>query len=337
MFKTKKKYEFEGKHMNYRYLGKTGLKVSEICLGTMQFGWTTDEETSHKVMDKAYDAGMLFWDTANVYSRWSENSYAGKTEEIIGRWFNKTGHRDQIILASKVRGMMGNGPNDEGLSRRHIKQQIEASLKRLQTSWIDLYQTHRVDYNVPIEETLTALNDLIHQNKVHTIGASNYPTWALTESWWVAKSLGIEPYKTFQPYYNIIDRKPFEEETQLVCEKYGLGVIPYSPLAAGFLTGKYKKDGSIPESGRADGVKKRFMNEKGFKILDGIIEVANKHGVKPTQITLAWTLSQKTISSPIIGANTVEQLEDIIETSNVTLQKDDLKMLNTLSEWREIN
>ncbi len=321
--------------MNVKYLGKTGLKVSDICLGTMQFGWTTDEETSLKVMDKAHDAGMIFWDTANVYTRWSEKSYAGHTEEIIGKWFAKSGSRNDIILATKVRGQMGTGPNDEGLSKRHIKQQIEASLKRLQTTWVDLYQTHRIDYNVPIDETLTALNDLIRTGKVHAIGASNYPAWALTEAYWVAKDLGLQPYKTFQPYYNIVDRKPFEEENQLICEKYNLAVIPYSPLAAGFLTGKYKKEGPIPESGRADGVKNRFMNEKGFKILDAVTEVANKHGVNPTQVALAWILKQKTIASPIIGANTVEQLEDILTTFDVNLQEEDMKKLNEVSEWKE--
>lgn len=321
--------------MNVKNLGKTGLKVSEICLGTMQFGWSADEETSHKVMDKAHDAGMNFWDTANVYTRWSENSYAGKTEEIIGRWFAKTGSRDDIILATKVRGMMGPNPNDQGLSKRHIKQQIDASLKRLQTSWVDLYQTHRIDYDVPIDETLTALNDLIHTGKVHTIGASNYPAWALTEAYWVAKDLGLQPYKTFQPYYNIADRKPFEEDNQLVCEKYDLAVIPYSPLAAGFLTGKYKRDGPTPSSARAEGVKRRFMHEKGFQILDAVTEVANKHGAKPTQVALAWTLQQKTIASPIIGANSVEQLEDILATSDVHLDQEDLKKLNEVSDWRE--
>ncbi len=323
--------------MNVKYLGKTGLQVSEICLGTMQFGWSADEETAHKIMDKAHDAGLNFWDTANVYSRWAENSYAGKSEEIIGRWFAKSGSRDDIILATKVRGQMGDKPNDQGLSKRHIKQQIDGSLKRLQTSYVDLYQTHRIDYNVPIDETLTALNDLIHSGKVHAIGASNYPAWALTEAHWVAKDLGLQPYKTFQPYYNMVEREPFEKENQLVCDKYGIAVIPYSPLATGFLTGKYKKDGETPSSARAEGVKKRFMNEKGFKILDTVMQVANKHGVKPTQIALAWTLRQKTIASPIIGANSVEQLEDILTTSDVHLQEEDLKNLNEVSEWRESN
>ena len=321
--------------MNVKYLGKTGLQVSEICLGTMQFGWSCEEDTAHKIMDKAHDAGLNFWDTANVYSRCAENSYAGKSEEIIGKWFAKTGKRDDIILATKVRGQMGSMPNDQGLSKRHIKQQIEGSLKRLQTSWVDLYQTHRIDYNVPIDETLTALNDLIHAGKVHAIGASNYPAWALTEAYWVAKDLGLQPYKTFQPYYNMVERKPFEEENQLICSKYDIAVIPYSPLATGFLTGKYSKDGSVPESKRAEGVKRRFMNDKGFKILDAVKEVAQKHGVKPTQVTLAWTLKQKTIASPIIGANSLEQLDDILATSDVHLQDEDVKKLNEVSEWKE--
>lgn len=316
-------------------LGKTGLKVSNICLGTMQFGWSADEGTAHKIMDKAYDSGLIFWDTANVYSRWADNSYAGKSEEIIGRWFKKTSNRDQIVLATKVRGKMGDGPNDEGLSRRHIKQQIENSLKRLQTNYADLYQTHRIDYDTDIGQTLTALNDIMHEGKVHAIGASNYPAWALTESIWVAKELGIEPYLTYQPYYNIVDREPFEKDHQMICDRYSIAVIPYSPLAAGFLTGKYKREGPVPTSSRAEGVKNRFMTEKGFKVLDAVMEVATKHGAKPTQVALAWTLKQKTITSPIIGANSVEQLEEILGTVNVNLKEEDLKLLNEVSEWRE--
>ena len=321
--------------MKVTNLGKTGMKVSEICLGTMQFGWSTDEEQSHKIMDKALDAGINFWDTANVYSRWSDKSYAGKTDEIMGRWFKKTGNRDQIILATKVRGMMGDKPNDQGLSRRHIRQQIDASLKRLQTKWVDLYQTHREDSTVEIEETLSVLNDLVREGKINNIGASNYSAWRLTEAHWVAEKLGLQPYLTFQPYYNIVDRKPFEEERQLVCEKYGLAVIPYSPLAAGFLSGKYTKDGSLPQSERANGVKSRFMNEKGFAVLDAVTTIASNHGVGPIQVSLAWILKQKTITAPIIGATSVTQLEEIIKTSEVNLTQEDLKKLNEVSEWRE--
>lgn len=321
--------------MDRRVLNKTGMKVSEICLGTMQFGWTTDEENSIKIMNKAYDAGMNFWDTANVYSRWSEKSYAGKTEEIIGRWLKNTGNRDDIILATKVRGKMGDSPNDEGLSRRHIQNQIDASLKRLQTKWVDLYQTHSYDSDVSQFETLSVLNDLIHDRKVNAIGTSNYPAWALTESFWVAKNKDLIPFTTFQPFYNIVSRKHFEEERQEVCKRYSISVIPYSPLAAGFLTGKYKKDAELPESDRAKGVKSRFMNDKGWLILDAITEVANSHGCKPLNVALSWMLRQPTIVSPIIGANSVEQLEEILLTSDITLKDDDMKKLNDISNWKE--
>ncbi|MFV2016400.1 MAG: aldo/keto reductase, partial [Candidatus Heimdallarchaeota archaeon] len=189
--------------MEYVSLGSAGMKVSPICLGTMQFGWTADEEASVQVMDKAWDLGINFFDTANIYTTWSEKSYGGKTEEIIGRWLKKSGVRDDLILATKVRGSMGKGPNDQGLSRRHIRKQLKDSLKRLQTKWVDLYQSHFFDEATPIKETLEVYTDLIHDGKVNYIGASNYPAWKLVESIFIAKENNLVSYQTMQPYYSL--------------------------------------------------------------------------------------------------------------------------------------
>ncbi|MHA1225663.1 MAG: aldo/keto reductase [Candidatus Hodarchaeales archaeon] len=323
--------------MEYKYLGKTGMKVSRICLGTMQFGWTADKETSFKILDKAYDLGINFIDTANIYSRWSDKSYPGKSEEIIGEWMTEAKNREDIILATKVRGKMdiGKGLNDEGLSRRHILHQIKASLSRLQTDWIDLYQTHSPDNNTPIRETLEVLNDLIHQGRVHSIGISNYAPWMIVESFWIAEKFNLIPFRVFQPYYNLAERMPFEQLGQtILCERYGLGVIPYSPLAGGFLTGKYRKDQPLPDSERTERIKKKFMNEKGFALLEVLDRIAESKDATVAQISVAWLLHQPVVTSPIIGANTPEQLEETVGAIDINLTSEELETLNKASEWR---
>ena len=321
--------------MKYDYLGQTGLKVSRLCLGTMQFGWTTDEAASRAVLKKAYDSGLNFIDTANVYTRWSEKSYAGKSDEIIGRWLKESGNRDQIILATKVRGEMGTGVNDSGLSRRHIMMQIAGSLKRLQTSWVDLYQTHRTDENIPIRETLSALTDLVHDGKVHAIGCSNYPSRRLKESLWVADRYNLLPYQTLQPQYSLANRSHFEESLQAACKNYKLAVIPYSPLGAGFLTGKYKRGQELPISDRAKSISDRFMNDRGYALLEVLGEISKAKGAPMAQIALAWLLSQETIVSPIIGANTVEQLEELLGAVDISLTAEELKRLTDVSAWKQ--
>lgn len=317
--------------MKYVNLGSTGVKVSELCLGTMQFGWTANEESSVKVMNKAWDAGINFFDTANVYSRWSEKSYPGKTEEIIGKWLKSSGNRSDLILATKVRGSMGDGENISGLSKRHIRQQADASLKRLQTKWIDLYQSHSADETTPIRETLETYTDLISEGKVNYIGASNYPAWRLMESLWVSKEYGLASYQTLQPSYSLVRRHKYEPELNQICKNYGLAVIPYSPLAAGFLTGKYKKDGDLPSSDRASSVQTRFFNERGWKILSELETVSKEKGISIAQGALAWVMHQDTITSPIIGANTVEQLDEILVATDITFSQDELKRLDEVS------
>ncbi len=228
--------------MEYRHLGRTGLKVSALCMGTMQFGWTADEATSYQVLDASFDAGITFIDTANVYSRWVEGNPGGVAETIIGKWMRQRKvARNQVVIATKVRGRMGDGPNDEGLSRVHIMQAVEDSLRRLQTDYIDLYQTHFFDSNTPIEETLRAMDDLVRQDKVRYIGCSNYPAWRLMEALWASDKLNLARYDCLQPHYSLAGRAEFERELEAVCGTYGLGVIPYSPLEGGFLTGKYRR------------------------------------------------------------------------------------------------
>jgi aryl-alcohol dehydrogenase-like predicted oxidoreductase len=316
--------------MEYRRLGRTGLKVSELCLGTMQWGWTADEALSFEVMDAFVAAGGNFLDTADVYSRWAEGNPGGVSEQIIGRWMKDRRNRTQIVLATKARGRMWDGPNGEGLSRAHLVKACEDSLRRLGTDYIDFYQTHWVDEETPIDETLRALDDLVRAGKVRYIGCSNTTAWRLMESLWTSDRLGIARYDSLQPHYNLAHRSEFERELKPVCEQYGIGVIPYSPLAGGFLTGKYRRD-SIPASARADGIRQRYLNERGFGILDALEKVAAARGLTPTAAALAWLLSQPVITAPIIGANSVAQLNDSLAAAGVRLTAEEMAALNEVS------
>jgi aryl-alcohol dehydrogenase-like predicted oxidoreductase len=318
--------------MEYRHLGRTGLKVAPLCLGTMQWGWSADEVASFDVMDAYVEAGGNFIDTADVYSRWVEGNDGGVSEEIIGRWMKARGNRHQIVIATKVRGRMGTGPNDEGLSRQHIIQAVEASLRRLQVEAIDLYQAHAVDKQTPIDETLRAFDDLVRAGKVRYVGASNYVAWELMESLWSADKHGTARYDSLQPHYNLAYRPEFERELKAVCEKYQIGVIPYSPLGGGFLTGKYKR-GEDTESVRSDGVKRRYFNDYGWGVLDALHTVAGEQDSTPTAVALAWLLAQPVITSPIIGANSRNQLQDSLAALTITLTNDQISRLNEASKW----
>ena len=318
--------------MEYRNLGRTGLKVSPLCLGTMQFGWTTDEATAFEIMDAFVEAGGNFLDTADVYSYWAEGNPGGVAESIIGRWMKERSNRDQIVLATKVRGPMGPGPNDQGLSRKHIMDAVDASLRRLQTDYIDLYQAHAFDAETPIDETLRAFDDLVRMGKVRYIGASNYPAWRLMEALWSADVHGTVRYDSLQPHYNLAHRAEFEQELKAVCEKYRIGVIPYSPLAGGFLTGKYDRD-RVPPSARAESVKSRYFNERGWRILDAVRGVAHEVDSTPAAVALAWLLAQPVITAPIIGANSVEQLRDSLAALEVRLSESQIAWLNEVSAW----
>jgi len=310
--------------MEYRKLGRTGVKVSELCLGTMQFGWTADEPTSYEVMSAAFEAGINFFDTADVYSRWHPGNPGGVAETLIGNWIKQRGIlRDQLVLATKVRGRMGPGPNDEGLSRRHIMDAVEASLRRLQTDYVDLYQTHAPDDATPIEETLGALSDLVRQGKVRYIGCSNYPAWRLMQALWVSDVRALDRFETLQPHYSLVHREEYERELAEVCRTYQIGVIPYSPLAGGFLTGKYRRDQQTPNSARASGVQ-RYYDDRNWDLLGRIERIASERGKSISAVALGWMLSDPTITSPIIGPRNLEQLDDNLLAVGFRLSPDEI-------------
>jgi aryl-alcohol dehydrogenase-like predicted oxidoreductase len=320
--------------MEYRRMGRTGLKVSELCLGTMQFGWTADEPTSFAVMDAFVAAGGNFLDTADIYTNWAgDASYGGKTEEIMGRWLQERGNRADLVIATKVRGRMWEGPNGEGLSRAHILRACEDSLRRLQTDYIDLYQCHWADLNTPIDETLSALDDLVRAGKVRYLGASNYPAWRLMEALWQSDKHGYARFDCYQPEYSLMERQLFEYEAMPLCKHHGIGVIPYSPLAGGFLTGKYRAGAEKPESVRAGGILDRYGNERGYALIEALDEIGQAHGKTVAQTSLAWMLSNPVITAPIIGANTVDQLNDTLGAAGYRLSAEEVARLNELTKW----
>ena len=321
--------------MEYRRLGRTGLKVSELCLGTMQWGWTADEVAAFAIMDAFVEAGGNFIDTADVYSRWAPGNPGGVSEEIIGRWMKTRGNRRQIVLATKVRGRMWDGANGEGLSRLHIMAAVEDSLRRLQTDAIDLYQTHWFDADTPIDETMRALDDLVRQGKVRYLGASNTPAWRLTKALWASDTLGLARYDSLQPHYSLAHRAEFERELKELCAAEGIGVIPYSPLEGGFLTGKYRRGEPVPESARASGIERRFLNDRGFTILEALEKLGQARGKSIAQMALAWQLTQPVITSPIIGANSIEQLNGSLGAAGLRLSEEEMKALDAASAWEQ--
>lgn len=311
--------------MKFTNLGRTGLKVSRLCLGTMTFGWSADEATSFNIMDAALDADLTFFDTADIYSSWVEGNAGGESETLIGKWM-KSKDRRQVIIATKTRGRMWAGANGEGLSRHHIIQSVEDSLRRLQTDYIDLYQTHWYDAETPIEETLSALDTLVQSGKVRYVGCSNYPAWRLMKACWVADVKNIARYECLQPHYSAFNRQDFERELAEMCLDQEIAVIPYSPLAAGFATGKYTRDNSDADTTRAtSGLIQRLTNDdKAFDALDVMRDIASDKDVPVAQIALAWLLHQPSVTSPIIGARKVEQLTDLLGAVDVELNEDEL-------------
>ncbi len=317
--------------MEYRFLGKTELRVSVLCLGTMQFGWTTDEDPSHAVLDAFVEAGGNFIDTANIYSSWSSDSHPGKSEEIIGRWIEQRGNRTKVILATKVQGRMWEGPDGAGLSRAHIMKAVEGSLARLKTDYIDLYQTHDTDPATPHDETLDAMDTLVKQGKVRHIGCSNYLTKDLGEALAVSRNTGSVRFESLQPYYNLADNSECTPNLLALCEEEQIGIIPYSPLAMGFLTGKYQRGGELPPSARASTVKKTFLNERGFRILDRVTTIATVREVTPATVALAWLLNNPAITSPIIGANTLSQLNESLPAGTFKLAAEEATSLSEVA------
>ncbi len=318
--------------MEYRLLGLTELNVSALCLGTMQFGWTADEALSLHILNIAYEAGINFFDTADIYSRWADGNPGGVSESILGKWWKENNlRREKIVLATKVRGNMGGGPGDEGLSRAHIIKSVENSLRRLQTDYIDLYQAHWPDDNTPIEVTLRAFDELVKQGKVRYIGASNFAAWQLMQALWTSDREHLPRFDSLQPHYNLVHRAEFERELAAVCEAYKIGIIPYSPLAGGFLTGKYRRN-LLPSSARAGGAK-RYFTEKNWALLDRMDILAKEKNANLTQLALAWLLANPLVTSPIIGANTPEQLKDGLGALQVRLTPAEKESLDKFTAW----
>lgn len=321
--------------MKYRSLGRTGVMVSELCLGCMNFSNPTPEAESFDMIDHAIDAGINFFDTANVYSR-------GGSETTLGKALRRNGKRDKIVLATKAHGRMD---DDDilaaGNNRRHIIQACEASLRRLQTDYIDLYQLHRPNPEIPIDETLRALDDLIRAGKVRYIGTSSFPSWRVLESFWVAKEFGLNRFVSEQPPYHLLDRS-IEREMIPLAQSYGLAIIPWSPLARGFLTGKYKRGEAIPgdsrfgsDSGRGAAVERRrdqHFEDRAFDILDFVQQLAAEKSASASQIALAWVSSKPGITSPIIGPRTMAHLQDNIGATEIELTAADHARIDAQAE-----
>ena len=317
--------------MEFRKLGRTGLKVSTICLGTMQFGWSADEATSHRIMSHAIELGCNFFDTADVYSRWAEGNDGGVSEQIIGNWLAQSGtRRDSIVLATKVRGQMGDGPNDQGLSRVHIMTAVEDSLRRLQTDYIDLYQVHWPDEETPLDETLSALTDLVRAGKVRYIGCSNYPAWLLTKALWVSDVKNLVRFDSLQPHYSLVHRAEFERELQPLCLDQGIGVIPYSPLAGGFLTGKYKRGEAAPAGSRGENSPyvQKYMTDANYDKVEKLTAWAEERGHTMGELAHAWLLAQPSVSSVISGATKLSHVQANAKAADWAL---------TAEEFAEVN
>jgi len=313
--------------VDYRPLGRTGIRVSPLCLGAMMFGGKTSPADSAAIIDRALDAGINFIDTANVYNQ-------GRSEEAVGEALQRNGRRSQVILATKVHGRMGDDPNAMGNTRRHIIEQCEASLRRLKTDWIDLYQVHRPQPDVPIDETLRALDDLVRSGKVRYIGSSTFAAWQLVESLWVAKEYGLERFVCEQPPYNLLDRR-IERELLPMAQAYGFGIIPWSPLAGGLLTGKYRRNAPPPEDSRyanldANPLYRRRMNDAIWDVVEPLESLAREKGTTISRFALAWCIHQPGVTSPIIGPRTMEQLEDNLGALEVTITDEDRKAIDRI-------
>jgi aryl-alcohol dehydrogenase-like predicted oxidoreductase len=318
--------------LQYRYLGRTGLKVSELCLGAMTFGRESSEEASCQILDRFQEAGGNFIDTANVYSH-------GISEQILGRWLTDK-NRDDFVIATKVRFGMGSGPNDLGLSRKHIFSAVEASLRRLNTTYIDLYQVHMWDPGTPIEETLDALHQLVQSGKVRYLGASNYAGYQLQKAIDLSRQHGWEAFSCLQPLYNLLDRS-FEWELWPVCEAEGVGVIPWSPLRGGWLSGKYRRGMSAPlRDTRIEEAAKQgwseswaiYANERTWHVIDTLLEVATEAEKTPAQVALNWLLRKPIVTSPILGARTLAHLEDNLAATGWALTETQVERLDQASE-----
>jgi 1-deoxyxylulose-5-phosphate synthase len=311
--------------MEYRSLGRTGVMVSPLCLGAMNFGGPTSEDESIAVIDRALDGGFNFIDTANVYN-------AGESERIVGKALVQNGKRDQVVLATKVYGEMGPGPNEKGVSRYHIIKSCEDSLRRLQTDRIDLYQLHRPSQTVPQDETLRAFDDLVRAGKVVYIGASTHPAWMVMEALAVSEKFGLVRYISEQPPYNLLDRR-IENELVPLAQKHGLGLLPWSPLGGGILAGRYSSTENLPEDSRGarwGGPFKDRISKRGVEVGQKVAEMARERGITTAQLALLWCKDQPAVTSPIVGPRTMQHIEDFIPVLEMKLEEGDRALFDEL-------
>jgi aryl-alcohol dehydrogenase-like predicted oxidoreductase len=325
--------------MEYRHLGTSGLRVPVLCLGAMTFGEAdeksfmhkvgADEKTSFAIMSRALERGVNFIDTADVYGQ------DGLSERIVGAWMAETKSRDKLVLATKFRFRMGEGPNASGASRYKIVRAVEDSLRRLRTDRIDLYQIHMQDIDTPEEETLHALDDLVHAGKVLYLGASNYAAYRLADSQWIAKSEHLHRFVALQMQYSLVVRD-LEREHVPLCRQFGLGILPWSPLASGFLSGKFARNQPPPAGVRLEKFRERFAeydNDRGWRTLDAVLAVAKEKATTPSAVALAWLLAKPAVSSVIFGARSVEQLDDNLKAADVKLAPEDVQKLDEASAY----
>ncbi len=318
--------------MKKRKLGNSGLEVSKLALGGNVFGWTVDEPTSFRLLDAFTAAGGDLIDTADVYSIWVPGHKGGESETVLGHWLKRDGNRKKVLIATKVGKEMG--PDKKGLSKSYILRAVEDSLKRLQTDTIDLYQSHADDPETPLEETLEAYAQLIRQGKVRAIGASNYNSARLSMALKVSEQHGYPVYQSLQPLYNLYDRAEYETELEPLCLEKGLGVIPYFPLASGFLTGKYRSEKDLSGSARADIVRK-YLDDRGFRILDALDQVARQYHSAPATVALAWLIARPGITAPIASATSLDQLNELMKSTELELDPSAIKLLNRATEVRK--
>lgn len=316
--------------MQKRKLGNSGLEIAPLVFGGNVFGWTADEPTSFKLLDAFVEAGLNCIDTADIYSRWVPGHTGGESETIIGKWLKSSGKRGRVLIATKVGMDMGDGK--KGLKRDYILREVEDSLKRLQTDYIDLYQSHQDDPETPIEEPLRAYERLVEQGKVRAIGASNYKGARLTEALKLSYEKGLPRYESLQPNYNFYDRQEYETDLEPICLNEKIGVIPYFSLAKGFLTGKYRSEADLNKSPRGGGVK-AYLNDRGFRILKSLEEVAARHKSRPAQVALAWLIARPSITAPIASATNLDQLKDLVAATQLKLTSEDIKELNQASSY----
>lgn len=314
--------------MEKRTIGSSDLSVAPLAFGGNVFGWTADEPTSYQLLDAFVAAGFNLIDTADVYSRWVPGNQGGESETIIGKWLKQSGKRDQVVLATKLGAEMA--PDKKGLSKSYIMSAVDESLRRLQTDYIDLYQSHFDDLDTPIEETLDAFGQLVIAGKVRFIGASNMTPERLTQSLEISAKEGYPVYQSLQPEYNLYERQEYEQQFEPIVKQYGLGVLNYSSLASGFLTGKYRSEADLSKSQRGRGIQK-YINDRGTRILTALDAVAAQYNATSAQVSLAWLMAHPGITAPIASATSVDQLHDIAKAVELRLDESAIEKLTTAS------